>query len=531
MKQHYTKCTAAINLTTDVSNNPNTLIPDFVNLEEREHATSPIRLDPPAKRHKPVVSRMDNFVMQTSGNEKAAIDLQIARFVCATNSPFSIVEHPEFLKLITMLRPGYHAPSRHKISDGLLDDSYVSMQSDCKERLADQTVSMMLDGWSNIHNEPIICVSVTTPEGESYLTETVDTSGHAHTAEYLEEVAMSAVTSTEQRFGCKVGTFVTDNASNMVKMRRQLEADSITPDGNIISYGCSAHYFNLLAKDVEIPGVTEHIIQIVKYFRNTHLPAAWYKVAGGKKLVLPLDVRWNTLADCLQSYLDNWATILKVCEEHRDSIDVIVARKVQDLSIKRNAENYLKRMKPIAIALDKVQSDSCKLSESVEVWKRLSEDMASSQPLVVSQKVEKRYNQALTAAHYLANILDPRFMGRNLSVNQIDTALEFCSMDYETCLPTVLNFRAQNGPFKSYMFRDELVKSVSPLTWWESQKSHLESDVIKLCRQILGAITSTAGIERIFSTFGFVHSKVRNRLGTGKAGKLVFIYKLLNTHK
>ena len=29
----------------------------------------------------------------------------------------------------------------------------------------------------------------------------------------------------------------------------------------------------------------------------------------------------------------------------------------------------------------------------------------------------------------------------------------------------------------------------------------------------------------------FVHSKVRNRLGIAKAGKLVFIYKLLNTHK
>ena len=83
--------------------------------------------------------------------------------------------------------------------------------------------------------------------------------------------------------------------------------------------------------------------------------------------MLPLEVRWNTLADCLQSYLDNWATILTVCEEHRDSIDVIVARKVQDLSIKRNPEDYLKRVKPIAIALDKVQSDSCKLSEAVEV--------------------------------------------------------------------------------------------------------------------------------------------------------------------
>ena len=66
-----------------------------------------------------------------------------------------------------MLRPGYQAPSRHRISDKLFDDLYASMQSDCKEQLADQTVFMVLDGWSNIHNEPVVCVSVTTPEGES----------------------------------------------------------------------------------------------------------------------------------------------------------------------------------------------------------------------------------------------------------------------------------------------------------------------------------------------------------------------------
>ena len=70
----------------------------------------------------------------------------------------------------------------------------------------------------------------------------------------------------------------------------------------------------------------------------------------GKNLVLPLEVRWNTLADCLHSYLDNWATILKLCDKHRDCIDAIVARKMQDLSIKRNAVDYIKRMKPIAIA-------------------------------------------------------------------------------------------------------------------------------------------------------------------------------------
>ena len=33
MKQHHTECNAAINLTTDVSNQPNTPLPDIVNFE------------------------------------------------------------------------------------------------------------------------------------------------------------------------------------------------------------------------------------------------------------------------------------------------------------------------------------------------------------------------------------------------------------------------------------------------------------------------------------------------------------------
>ncbi|KAI6648585.1 hypothetical protein LOD99_8065 [Oopsacas minuta] len=112
-------------------------------------------------------------------------------------------------------------------------------------------------------------------------------------------------------------------------MRQQLASDGVTTDTNIISYGCSAHYLNLLAKDIEIPGVKEHIVQIVKHFRNSHLPAAWYKFAGGKKLVLPQEVRWNTITDSLQCYLENWTMILKVCEEHRDTINGTIAMKVR----------------------------------------------------------------------------------------------------------------------------------------------------------------------------------------------------------
>ena len=59
----------------------------------------------------------------------------------------------------------------------------------------------------------------------------------------------------------------------------------------MVSYGCSAHYMNLLEKDVEVSVVKEHVANIMKFFRNGHLPAAWYRATGGKMLVLPLGVR------------------------------------------------------------------------------------------------------------------------------------------------------------------------------------------------------------------------------------------------
>ena len=170
---------------------------------------------------------------------------------------------------------------------------------------------MTLDGWSNVHNEPVIFVSVTTSNCYIYVTDTADTSEHGHTAEYLTDVASTAISSCTQQFNCHVGSFVTDIAANVAKMRRQFQE---CKDLDIVTCGCSAHLFNLLAK---VKGVKDNVVHIVKDFRNTHTPAAWYKAADGKALVTPQDVRWNTMADCLAIYLQNWPMILQVCEKHR----------------------------------------------------------------------------------------------------------------------------------------------------------------------------------------------------------------------
>ena len=38
---------------------------------------------------------------------------------------------------------------------------------------------------------------------------------------------------------------------------------------------------------------------------------------------------------------------------------------------------------------------------------------------------------------------------------------------------------------------------------------------------------SSAAIESIFSTFGLIQTKLRNKLGIQKCGKLVFCYRML----
>ena len=123
----------------------------------------------------------------------------------------------------------------------------------------------------------------------------------------------------------------------------------------MLTYGCSAYLLNLLAQDVQIPEVKEQVRQIVKYFRNAHLPAARYRASSGKVLVLPPEVRWNTVSDCLESYVVNWPILVKICEEYHDEINLNIANKLKNYSIKRNAEEFLVRLKPISVALDRIK--------------------------------------------------------------------------------------------------------------------------------------------------------------------------------
>ena len=70
------------------------------------------------------------------------------------------------------------------------------------------------------HNEPIICVTLTTSTGQIYLVDTIDTSGKLHTAEYLLQLVQNSMKKAEQDFGSHIESIMIDSEANVAKMRK-----------------------------------------------------------------------------------------------------------------------------------------------------------------------------------------------------------------------------------------------------------------------------------------------------------------------
>jgi hypothetical protein len=92
-------------------------------------------------------------------------------------------------------------------------------------------------------------------------------------------------------FHKKVFAIYSDNENKMVSMRNIIE--SKYPD--IIKYGDSAHYLNLVGQAVTPDSLMKHIIFINKYFRNHHNTHGWLKEKNGMMPQLPSDTRWKII--------------------------------------------------------------------------------------------------------------------------------------------------------------------------------------------------------------------------------------------
>lgn len=115
-------------------------------------------------------------VQKTGPDTLQKIHAQLVRWVVSSNCAFSVVEDPEFLKFVHMLRPGVHLPGRKKVGGDLLEELYVSELSDVQARLTGRRASVAVDGWSTVQRDPVLGVSLSVG-CRTFLVNTIDTTG------------------------------------------------------------------------------------------------------------------------------------------------------------------------------------------------------------------------------------------------------------------------------------------------------------------------------------------------------------------
>ena len=60
----------------------------------------------------------------------------------------------------------------------------------------------------------------------------------------------------------------------MEKMRLELKLKNKSENSCLISYGCAAHWLNLLREDITPSNIIKHVAEVHKYFQNHHAASA-----------------------------------------------------------------------------------------------------------------------------------------------------------------------------------------------------------------------------------------------------------------
>ena len=360
--------------------------------------------------------KIDKFISKTSEKEKENIDKQIGRAFFSNNFSFKSIENPEFLKACQMLRPGYNPPSRKKLGGEILETIFEDVEKEIEEELSKSSfLTISQDGWSNSSNDPIIAHSFHTGN-RTFLHNIVDSGSQEKNSDYCFQLIDEAMEEIENKHKKEVFAVCTDNEAKMKKMRKHVaEADPTR-----LCYGCNAHYMNLLEKDILNNNPVLSKVKVVqKHFRNVHASHGALKEKGGRMPQIPVETRWNSWIDCLESYVQNHTIYLEIRGEKPD-FDKDVGRLIDNIGLKREAGTLLDKMKIFSISLDKLQSDNCSLSDAFCVWDSL---LRNADLVAYRGKIKKRMEDAMEPFFILARMTDNRYLQHSHHVSISDFLL------------------------------------------------------------------------------------------------------------
>ncbi|GET56971.1 zinc finger BED domain-containing protein 1-like [Rhizophagus irregularis DAOM 181602=DAOM 197198] len=377
----------------------------------------------------------------------------------------------------------FKLPNRRKLADELLDDVFDEVKAECNEQILQaKSLTMVSDGWSNINRESVqnfvICTS------KPLFFDAIYSGEESHTAKWIQLVDILKIDQIKS---------VVENAKKLV------------------------NYFKAHVQ------ATAKLKRIQKENYSKEIA-----------LVLPALTRWGTHLACFQS-LQNSRTALEQALMDiriRQNMDLTLRAHILSDEFWEDLDIITKIMEPMVSALKLFESDISILSNVYSYFKEVMNqinqiDCNFSDKL--QELIAKRWEYTYHPIMITAYMLDPQFLekSKNDEVESIGY-VEFTTFvnkrfnqeEAVELFAELVNFRNKNSPYDNEI----IWKSANILNsslWWQSWPT---SKLQQLAIKILSIPTSSAAAERNFSTFGFIHNKIRNRLKNERVKKLVYIY-------
>lgn len=447
---------------------------------------------------------LTNFLDSVSTEQKQRIDNYIGRFFVGCNIPFSIIDSSFFKEMVRELRPAYSPPCSKTLSTSILDKIYENVLTEDGRKLSAESV-MLIDGWKNsANNTKQVVTIIHSSDGDNAFIDAVDLTGVPETGEELHEICNNSITIAKEKYNVDLYAVVSDNASNMKKMGRL--------STNLIHTTCNSHTGNLLAKDVIDKEIATKVTSILKEFKNCNLEKLILD-NNGTKIKLPIDTRWCTYRDSFQSLIKNLTVLKKIVAEGYRVKDEI-AQALFDNNFIENVLSMIEIQNPICTLINECQDINCNIADAANKWITLEV------PDQFQHFLKKRRDMSLNVYTLTANYLHPVYRGELLSEEQKDEVDSYLiGLLDKDGLTSLHEFKTNSG-----LFGDLKEKHVTtPATFWGlTERKHPQ--LSKLALRLLKIPASSAQLERVFSSWSFVHSDLRNRLGSDKSKKLLHCY-------
>ncbi|KAE8738994.1 hypothetical protein FOCC_FOCC015516 [Frankliniella occidentalis] len=405
-----------------------------------------------------------------------------------------------------------------------------SVKSDISKAKA---LTIETDGWTNTRTEGIVNFFV-------------EPGIQREDANFIAEKLLAVINSVGAG---RVLLLVTDNASAMKRAWRLVREEY----SHIYTIGCGAHCLNLLFKDITKLPVFRDLISsakdVVKIRKHRQLNAIFkskQKLNYGESasaLVLPSPTRFGGSYLMLVSLQKNKVALGETVLTDATEVPAAVKTTVLDDAFWEKMSFFLRFMKPVVEGTHLIEADDAKLSHMVKICMKIK-DLANEAlnedsviPLGAVQRIKSAVIHRITKfcifdIHLATYLIDPVFAGEGLSDTECQRAIEVIEAiaahlkeNTEKVVENLAQFTTKTNFYDNEkMWKRAL--TLNSITWWDFYCKNQPLHPIAV--RLLSLLPSACPCERIWSEYGYVHNKVRNRLNNKKVEKEVAIKHNLN---